>query len=311
MPLVITSNTQSHAHRRSLHLPHSHPLTPVPSNTLTSNSHSTKMSTSVAHTVENNSTPSSPRQRSLTISHTHPLTAPPMSKLSPSDHSSERSHFAFDFTYSSPVPEENLAPSSPPVSHARSTTSPMKVTGPPSGPPNNRRSSDSDISTPPKGSSLAGSSGSGSGSGTKNFPKPCSQQINIELMKYPLFTMTSFPPGFIIHIGGVVAARSIKLLDKIHNPEEPETRDAWWNEIRTEIRSHTRAMGCHAVIGYCELTSICDELILLSATGTAAKVNLNLDQYLQPSVVEGFGASRMVCESSFHSLTHEGITDLE
>ncbi|XP_060570000.1 LOW QUALITY PROTEIN: C2 domain-containing protein 5-like [Ruditapes philippinarum] len=282
MPLVITSNTQSHAHRRSLHLPHSHPLTPVPSNTLTSNSHSTKMSTSVAHTVENNSTPSSPRQRSLTISHTHPLTAPPMSKSSPSDHSSERSHFAFDFTYSSPVPEENLAPSSPPVSHARSTTSPMKVTGPPSGPPNNRRSSDSDMSTPPKGSSLAGSSGSGSGSGTKNFPKPCSQQINIELMEYPLFTMTSFPPGFIIHIGGVVAARSIKLLDKIHNPEEPETRDAWWNEVRTEIRSHTRAMGCHAVIGYCELTSICDELILLSATGTAAKVNLNLDQYLQP-----------------------------
>jgi len=38
--------------------------------------------------------------------------------------------------------------------------------------------------------------------------------------------------------------------------EEPETRDAWWNEIRTEIRSHTRAMGCHAVIGYSEQTSI-------------------------------------------------------
>ncbi|XP_045174901.2 C2 domain-containing protein 5-like isoform X2 [Mercenaria mercenaria] len=182
----------------------------------------------------------------------------------------------------SPVPEETLAPASPPVSNARSTTSPMKVTGPPSGPQNNRRSSDSDISTPPKGSSLAGSSGSGSGSGTKNFPKPCSQQINIELMEFPLFTMMSFPAGFIIHMGGVVAARSVKLLDKIHNPEEPETRDVWWNEIRTEIRSHTRAMGCHAVIGYCELTSICDEIILLSATGTAAKVNLNLDQYSQP-----------------------------
>jgi len=33
-----------------------------------------------------------------------------------------------------------------------------------------------------------------------------------------LFTMTSFPLGFIIHLGGVVAARSVKLLDKIHNP---------------------------------------------------------------------------------------------
>ena len=38
--------------------------------------------------------------------------------------------------------------------------------------------------------------------------------------------------------------------------EEPETRDAWWMEIRTEIRSHMRAMGCHAVIGYSEHTSI-------------------------------------------------------
>ncbi|XP_045174900.2 C2 domain-containing protein 5-like isoform X1 [Mercenaria mercenaria] len=282
MPLVITSHSQSHVHRRSLHLPHSHPLTPLTSTVPSLNNHSSKMCTTVSQTISNNSTPNSPRHRSLTISHSHPLTAPPISQLSPNDHNSEQSHFAFDFTYSSPVPEETLAPASPPVSNARSTTSPMKVTGPPSGPQNNRRSSDSDISTPPKGSSLAGSSGSGSGSGTKNFPKPCSQQINIELMEFPLFTMMSFPAGFIIHMGGVVAARSVKLLDKIHNPEEPETRDVWWNEIRTEIRSHTRAMGCHAVIGYCELTSICDEIILLSATGTAAKVNLNLDQYSQP-----------------------------
>ena len=38
--------------------------------------------------------------------------------------------------------------------------------------------------------------------------------------------------------------------------DDPETRDAWWTELRTEIRSHARALGCHAVIGYCELTSI-------------------------------------------------------
>ena len=30
--------------------------------------------------------------------------------------------------------------------------------------------------------------------------------------------MKSFPPGFISHLGGVVSARSVKLLDKIHNP---------------------------------------------------------------------------------------------
>lgn len=178
----------------------------------------------------------------------------------------------------SPLPEDTIAPSSPPASATRSSTSPVKVTLPSL----HRRSSDSDISnTPPKGSSLTGSSGSGSGtgSGTKTYAKSCLQQVSIELMEYPLITMKSFPPGFISHLGGVVSARSVKLLDKIHNPEEPETRDAWWMEIRTEIRSHMRAMGCHAVIGYSEHTSICDEIIILSALGTAAKVNLNTDMY--------------------------------
>ncbi|XP_052271067.1 C2 domain-containing protein 5-like isoform X5 [Dreissena polymorpha] len=193
----------------------------------------------------------------------------------------------------SPVPEESNAPSSPQSKNELSSTSPMKMNG-----TGTRHSSGSDASTPPKGNFLDCSSGSGSG---KNFPKICSQQINIELMEFPLFTMTSFPPGFILHLGGVVAARSVKLLDKIHNPEEPETRDAWWNEIRTEIRSHTRAMGCHAVIGYSEETSICDDIILLSAMGTAAKVNLNLDQYQStrlapPQVVNTGDRSNMSAE---------------
>jgi len=38
--------------------------------------------------------------------------------------------------------------------------------------------------------------------------------------------------------------------------DEPETRDAWWLEVRNEVRSHMRAMGCNAVIGYSESTSI-------------------------------------------------------
>jgi len=56
--------------------------------------------------------------------------------------------------------------------------------------------------------------------------------------------------------------------------DEPETRDMWWVELRTEIRSHMRAMGCHAVLGYSEQTSIRDELIILSAVGTAAVVDM-------------------------------------
>lgn len=74
-------------------------------------------------------------------------------------------------------------------------------------------------------------------------------------------------------MGGVVSARSVKLLDRIHNPDEPETRDAWWEEIRQEIKSHAKALGCHAVVGYSESTSICEEVCILSASGTAAILN--------------------------------------
>ncbi len=35
----------------------------------------------------------------------------------------------------------------------------------------------------------------------------------------------------LLSAGGVVVARSIKLLDKFKNTESPETRDTWWNEV--------------------------------------------------------------------------------
>jgi len=49
----------------------------------------------------------------------------------------------------------------------------------------------------------------------------------------------------------------------------------WWVELRTEIRSHMRAMGCHVVLGYSEQTSIRGELIILSAIGTAAVIDMS------------------------------------
>ncbi|XP_035257819.1 C2 domain-containing protein 5 isoform X8 [Anguilla anguilla] len=135
-------------------------------------------------------------------------------------------------------------------------------------------------------------------------------QSALEQREFPFFTLTSFPPGFLIHVGGVVSARSVKLLDRIHNPavgntrsyklldwnsvtaDEPETRDAWWEEIRQEIKSHARALGCHAVVGYSESTSICEEVCILSASGTAAVLNPKLmqegclDGYSDPSRLE-------------------------
>nr|KAF6493913.1 C2 calcium dependent domain containing 5 [Rousettus aegyptiacus] len=102
--------------------------------------------------------------------------------------------------------------------------------------------------------------------------------------EFPFFTLTAFPPGFLVHVGGVVSARSVKLLDRIHNPDEPETRDAWWAEIRQEIKSHAKALGCHAVVGYSESTSICEEVCILSASGTAAVLN---PRFLHDGTVEG------------------------
>nr|XP_020039372.1 C2 domain-containing protein 5 isoform X2 [Castor canadensis] len=131
--------------------------------------------------------------------------------------------------------------------------------------------------------------GMGSGSAGKEggpFKALLRQQTQsaLEQREFPFFTLTAFPPGFLVHVGGVVSARSVKLLDRIHNPDEPETRDAWWAEIRQEIKSHAKALGCHAVVGYSESTSICEEVCILSASGTAAVLN---PRFLQDGIVEG------------------------
>ncbi|XP_063094429.1 C2 domain-containing protein 5 isoform X14 [Cavia porcellus] len=153
--------------------------------------------------------------------------------------------------------------------------------------------------------------GMGSGSAGKEggpFKALLRQQTQsaLEQREFPFFTLTAFPPGFLVHVGGVVSARSVKLLDRIHNPafvgimgntrsyklldwnsfnsDEPETRDAWWAEIRQEIKSHAKALGCHAVVGYSESTSICEEVCILSASGTAAVLN---PRFLQDGTLEG------------------------
>lgn len=65
---------------------------------------------------------------------------------------------------------------------------------------------------------MAGSSGSGTSQVKPTLIKPVFPQNSLDMMEYPFFTMTSFPPGFIANIGGAVSARSVRLLDKINNP---------------------------------------------------------------------------------------------
>ncbi|XP_063011806.1 C2 domain-containing protein 5 isoform X10 [Melospiza melodia melodia] len=161
-------------------------------------------------------------------------------------------------------------------------------------------SSDTDLSLTPK-------TGMGSGSAGKEggpFKTLLRQQTQsaLEQREFPFFTLTAFPPGFLLHVGGVVSARSVKLLDRIHNPDEPETRDAWWAEIRQEIKSHAKALGCHAVVGYSESTSICEEVCILSASGTAAVLN---PRFLQDGTMEGCLEQRLSWQPGFFSIGSE------
>ncbi|XP_069019667.1 C2 domain-containing protein 5 isoform X6 [Embiotoca jacksoni] len=229
-----------------------------------------------------------------TNTHMHPNTAPASNACnSPSKDGKD------------PVFGEDLPSSSGPPTPFRAL--PTSSSSPPPFSPSKpcsrqSSSSDTDLSLTPK-------TGMGSGGSTGKEAGPLktllrqqtqtaleqrgasSSGLLLNAREFPFFTLTSFPPGFLVHVGGVVSARSVKLLDRIHNPalgntrsyklldwnnvtaDEPETRDAWWEEIRQEIKSHAKALGCHAVVGYSERTSICEEVCILSASGTAAILN--------------------------------------
>ena len=53
---------------------------------------------------------------------------------------------------------------------------------------------------------------------------------------------------------------------------DQETRNSWWNELREEIKSHAKILGCSHVVGYLEASTIHDDVAILSITGTAATV---------------------------------------
>ncbi|XP_046399783.1 C2 domain-containing protein 5 isoform X3 [Ischnura elegans] len=229
-----------------------------------------------------------------------------------------------------PVPEKQG--SSPPSSSCQAKKTSGSTTD--SHPCLHRRSSDSDLSVTPKGtSSISGSSGGicgsskdsvgygsqwchQSGSYTAGYPyhpyyshgphwgmhhlphlhHPLMGRIPnagtnsgiapdpLDMAEYPFLTMTSYPLGFILHLAGTVSARSVKLLSSGSDgggggsggeEEAWEQRDAWWTEVRMEIRSHARALACDVVVAYSEKTSICDDVCVLSASGTAAVINPN------------------------------------
>ncbi|XP_022211751.2 C2 domain-containing protein 5 isoform X1 [Drosophila obscura] len=144
-----------------------------------------------------------------------------------------------------------------------------------------RRSSDSDLSVTPKGNSICvASERLVAATAMMRLTQPAvgakagTAADSLDMLEYPFLTMTKYPTGFILHLGATVAASSVKLLERVPNPDEPEVRDSWWTELRMEIRSHARSLGCNVVLGYAETTTISDDVCVLSATGTAAVINM-------------------------------------
>eukprot|EP01061_Rhynchopus_euleeides_P004398 TRINITY_DN1364_c0_g1_i2.p1 TRINITY_DN1364_c0_g1~~TRINITY_DN1364_c0_g1_i2.p1 ORF type:complete len:1245 (+),score=525.43 TRINITY_DN1364_c0_g1_i2:122-3856(+) len=84
-----------------------------------------------------------------------------------------------------------------------------------------------------------------------------------------LLTIKGLPANVVKRIGGVVSARSIKLITALKKTTVTQERDSWWQEIREEIKLHARSFSCNAVIGYTETATFHEDICILSASGTA------------------------------------------
>ena len=74
--------------------------------------------------------------------------------------------------------------------------------------------------------------------------------------EFPFLTLSRPPPGFTAQLAGMVSAKSVKLLEEVDDREDSDARESWWVEIRQEVRSHARALGCNMIVGYQERTVI-------------------------------------------------------
>eukprot|EP00127_Corallochytrium_limacisporum_P004417 Clim_evm25s161 gene=Clim_evmTU25s161 len=129
--------------------------------------------------------------------------------------------------------------------------------------------------------STAPSQSSSSAAAAHNMPAPTSSGISgirnairLRAQDINILTVRNVPSILLKSLGGIVSAVSIKVLYHMKDAEEEDARDAWWAELREEIRSHCRTLGHRAVIAYTESITICGELEILYAQGTAVTLDL-------------------------------------
>lgn len=134
----------------------------------------------------------------------------------------------------------------------------------------NQRQDQGDHDTPPRGASVGSSSSEKHSGRALN----ASRALDKDMPEYPFLTINKFPPGFLLNLGGMVSSKSVKLLEELDDRDESDARESWWVEIRQEVRSHAKALGCNMIVGYQEKTVIWEDVLILSACGTAAVCNL-------------------------------------
>ncbi|KAJ2999533.1 hypothetical protein HDV02_002680 [Globomyces sp. JEL0801] len=113
-----------------------------------------------------------------------------------------------------------------------------------------------------------------------SLPSPTMQfpsHLNIRPAEPVILTLNTFPEFAISGTGGYVCAAAIKILDT-DTREIRDVRDQWWTEIRDELKLHAKTLGCNYVVGYSEMTSISDEVMLLYCSGTAVNLDFSLLQ---------------------------------
>lgn len=98
-----------------------------------------------------------------------------------------------------------------------------------------------------------------------NYDEPIDKKPPIMFLACDYFPEVA--ENYQIWFGATVSARSVKIV-KLKTTE----RDSWWQELRKEIEKNVQAVNCTHVLGYRELLTVCDSVMILSASGTAIKV---------------------------------------
>eukprot|EP01138_Halocafeteria_seosinensis_P011276 gb/GECG01011518.1/.p1 GENE.gb/GECG01011518.1/~~gb/GECG01011518.1/.p1 ORF type:complete len:1646 (+),score=234.79 gb/GECG01011518.1/:1-4938(+) len=106
-----------------------------------------------------------------------------------------------------------------------------------------------------------------------NFRKGAHRRDDVQI-----FSTNRLPLYSRCNVGGLIAARSVKYLGRLHaDVYDRDRRDQWWTELRDELKQHALRLRCSQILGYEESVIISEDVAILSITGTAVRLR-NLRQ---------------------------------